>query len=129
MPAPRAGRMSLRSWFDQKTQQVCIELIEGDQPIAHITLELPEFSTLLRNLGQLRTKFAEPVPRSLEPRARMDVNDLTAYSVISGPSEEGRVLAVRHPGYGWLAFAIPERGCSRISADLVRQAARPAQKT
>lgn len=124
MPSPRAGHMSLRSWFDEKSQQACLELIEGDRPLGHITLELPEFATLLRHLGQLRAKFAEPVPRSIEPRARMDLNDLTAFSVIDGQSEAARVLALRHPGYGWLAFSIPDRGCGRIAAELVRQPAR-----
>jgi hypothetical protein len=116
-----AGHMSLRSWFDEESQQACFEISEAGETRAHMTLELPEFRTLLRHLGQLRTRFSEPVTHSLEPRARLDLNPLAAYSVIDGQAEGERVLMVRHPGYGWLAFGISAKGCQRIAVDLLRE--------
>lgn len=121
--AERAGRMTLRTGFDAARQHVLLQIEEGDKAWAHITLELPEFTDLQRDLARYRQQFSETVPMELEPGAKAEAAVDPRWQVMTGNPglPEGAVLLqIRHPGYGWLHFAVPEASARKMGKVLAR---------
>lgn len=105
-----AGHVVLKTGLNDKEQHAIFQIEERGTPLAHVTLELPEFTDVLRGLGDLRTRFAEQVPPAIDIGARVAVTVDPAWTVMTDVPElpEGMVLLhVRHPGFGWLSFALP----------------------
>ena len=78
--------------------------------LAHVALQAPELDSLVRQLAELRSCLGEPVPRTLDPGARLValVDPVWQAKPLSSPdAPDGVVLALRHPGLGWLGFLLP----------------------
>lgn len=106
-----AGNMQISSGFDAEKQHVVLQINEGHKAWAHITLELPEFIEFIRSLANLRAMFAEQVPTDVEPGSRLDAVVNPAWMVMvdnPGLPKDAALLLLRHPGFGWLSFALPE---------------------
>jgi hypothetical protein len=92
--------------------------------LAHVVLETPELDTLLPVLADLRAGLAEPVPATLDPSARLvalvDPAVETRLPTVAMPA--GAVLALRHPGLGWLAFLLQPSRAAALGSSLLRLA-------
>lgn len=123
-----ASRMSLKTWFDPGSQHVGLQINEGETEWAHITLELPEFTDLLRNLADYRVRFTEQVPDRVSPGERQtaifDPNvELVAQTPGLPPGTPS--LLFRHPNYGWLGFSLPKSKAEQLAAALLRATGHP----
>lgn len=103
-----AGRMTLRLTFDEARQMVVLETAQEGVALAHITLELPELTDLMRSLMERRAAFAEPVPMEAPDRTSRDTALVDpAWRITRSGPDLLVLLQLRHPGYGWLNFALP----------------------
>jgi hypothetical protein len=117
------GHMQLQSGFNEAEQHVVLQINEGEKAWAHITLELPEFIEHIKKLAGLRTLFAEQVPADIDPGTRIEaINDPGWIVHAKNPGlPAGTVLLhLRHPGLGWLSFAIPAHEAKAMSETLAK---------
>jgi hypothetical protein len=120
-----AGHMRLKTWFDAAQQHVTLQIEEGEKKWAHVTLELPEFTDLMRGLARYRMQFAEQVPGSIDPGAKVEAIANPAWEVrseVPGLPDRTALLHLRHPGYGWLSFAVPADEAREMGRALIRSA-------
>lgn len=116
-----AGHMSIRSSLNDAGTIVTLQIDERGKPLAHITLEEPEFTALLHSLTKLRAKMTDPIPLTLEPGARLDAFLSPRTFVGKGHSKQRRetVLALRHPGLGWVAGSFEPDGLKQLAEALL----------
>lgn len=84
---------------------------------------MPELDTLVRTLADLRALMSDPVPRTLDPGARLTVLSDPAWQVkppAPGTGRDVAVLALRHPGLGWLGFLLPQLEAAALGHGFVR---------
>lgn len=118
-----AGHMQLRSGFNAEKQEVVLQINEGEKAWAHITFELPEFVEVVKKMGELRSMFAEQVHDGLEAGARVEAIVDPRWEVrgqTPGLPKGAALLHLRHPGFGWLSFAIPAHEAIAMGESLAK---------
>ena len=107
---------------DEERRQAVVELWKGDEPLGHINLPAEALDRLIHRLSECRANLVDEVATSYEPLANPGgiVIDPT-WSVLAQPGERTKVLALRHPGLGWLPFVLPEHTQLTLSKVLVAE--------
>lgn len=121
----RAGKMQLVASFNAKEQHAQLQINEGPRAWAHVTLELPEFIAFVQGMGRLRQQFAEPVAAELDAGSRVEAVVDPAWRVMDltqGLPAGSATLLLRHPGFGWLGFALPQHEARALGEALLRAA-------
>jgi hypothetical protein len=114
------ARIAIHCAATEDREQVVIEIRDGDRGLAHAILDASDTEALIRRLGQLRAALNDPVPGELDPGARIEFANAPAWKVPdthSGPSD--LVLALRHPGLGWLGFLLEAERAKEIGTALI----------
>lgn len=64
-----------------------------------------ELDTVIQELGVRRAMMTPAIPHNLEPNPRMVPTTAPIFAAgVHDPQNKVIVTALRHPGYGWLAF-------------------------
>jgi hypothetical protein len=87
----------------------------GDQALGHIALDAASLERLIHLLSECRAGLAQDVPREYIPSNVPGVVIDPTWAVLAQPSDRNKVLALRHPGLGWLPFVLPEHQQAAIS--------------
>lgn len=119
------GKMHVITWLDEKQQHVGIQINEGEKAWGHITLEAPELSGFIEKLGMQRAKLSDQVASEVERGWRFQLTADPAWAVVDQQPElppNAATLLLRHPGYGWLAFGLPQHEAKAMGEALVRSA-------
>ena len=83
------------------------------------SLDAADADELIRVLGAVRASLAEQVPPRLELPAR--VNCIVDPAWWCDPkSPNYHLVAFRHPGYGWLGFALPDQQAKGLASWLLQ---------
>lgn len=94
---------------DGERRQAVVELWRGEEPLGHIRLPALALERLIHRLSECRALLEEEVPRKYEEMsAPAGVVIEPTWSVLTQPGERTKILALRHPGLGWLPFVLPE---------------------
>ena len=107
-----------------------IEFEEDGQTLTRKVLDAAELSIFITPLGRLRAAMADKIPRELDARPVFtDVMRTTVFHV----NREHRLsreffVAVRHEGFGWLAFMLNQNAGEILAGLLVKQASEIAPK-
>jgi hypothetical protein len=80
-------------------------------------LDAADMDEFIRILGTIRESLAEQVPLRLELPAR--VRCIIDPGWWCDPKPKQRLLALRHPGYGWLGFALPTEQARKLAGLLL----------
>lgn len=90
----------------------------GDKgQVATATLDAADCDGLLDMLQKARADLADVIPMDLEPNAR--VSPLFDPKWQLGDSPEGEILlAVRHPGFGWITIMLPKNEAAALADGL-----------
>ena len=90
-----------------------------------LELDAEAIDALLRDLGRLRQQLPVEQPRELDTSGLM-------YGVLDPAWRLNRevmagyaILSLRHPGFGWLSFALPHLWANTIGRMLVAQGQEP----
>lgn len=102
--------------------EVFIETWKDGRQAAWLGLEAPELDQFIRQLAQCRATLSEQVAEALEPNARLKAVFHPNANV--SPIEQGRLLALRHPGLGWVSFVFSDDEARRL-AELLAEGVPP----
>lgn len=103
-------------------QKVNISITEGNQPLAHAILEIPELEQLIEGLSVARSKMADPVPNEIEPSGITKAIDdpIWRTRLPKNAPNPGVLLLLRHPGLGWLSAFFPQHEAANLGQSLVQ---------
>jgi len=113
-------KMSLHVFPDAALDHVVIELWRDEEPLGHIQLDPAAAEKHARDIAAARATLNDPVRPSLDPGSRLDAIADPAWRISERRTSLGRLLAIRHPGFGWLAFMIPEAEAAAIAEWLTK---------
>ena len=84
-----------------------LTVAQGDRALFSARLEAPELDDLIRALAVGRAQLADQVAPELDEGARIaDVAVDPSFLVGKNNARGEALLALRHPGYGWLGFRL-----------------------
>ena len=121
------GKMTFVSGVSEDKQSAVVEMREDDKALAHMTFDAATLEGLIRRLGECRATMTETVADELDPGSRLEVLPFPAWKVPdthSGPSGT-LLLALRHPGLGWLGFLLEEARARQIGTALTNRPPSP----
>lgn len=95
-------------------QSVALEIVQDGTALAHAILDAPALDQVISALGAARAGLKDIVPPKLDPVPRLQATLHPNWWVFD-PMPEGRTLALRHPGYGWLAFVLAPNRANEIA--------------
>jgi hypothetical protein len=118
------NKMTLRVGLREDRQEAVIELWLDEQPLGHIFLDPATLEKHIRDCAAHRAQMPDEVPRDLDPGSRLEgsVYD-PIWRIPAQRHEGGRILALRHPGIGWLGFVIPEHEAKSLAEWLTKDLA------
>jgi hypothetical protein len=121
------GRMTIKSWPDDKREHVVIQIEEDEKPLAHIFLDSATLETHIHDLAKHRALLKDEVPRDLDPGSRL-ATVVDPVWRIPGQHPPGlKVVVLRHSGFGWLSFALPHSEVRAIAESLTKDLLPPSQ--
>ena len=113
------GRMTATVDMTPDHQMVVLQFYEDGKALGHLLLTGAETEHLIGRLSDGRASLAESVPVTLDPGSRLPVTAAPEWAVRERPpGEASKVLALRHPGIGWLAFHLEKDRAEAIGREL-----------
>jgi hypothetical protein len=100
---------------------VRIETVVDGQSVAWSDSEAPDIEGIIELLAQMRAGLADEVPRERDPNIRGRVVRDPVWQPLKHRVLGGRLLALRHPGLGWLHFVFPEEEARKVAAALTEE--------
>ena len=97
-----------------------MELHMDGAPLGHIILDASELEGLIWQLAGHRENMAEAVTPSLDASSRLVALVNPVWQTAKRHPPEGKALALRHPGFGWLSFVFPRAEAEAIAAEFMK---------
>jgi hypothetical protein len=111
------------------SSRVRLQILDDERNLTgEIILDAHELELVIRNMAGARAKLKPGIPRSLDPNPVFrDVTHKPVFHItVANKVSKEIVVAARHDGHGWLAFAMtPENGL-QMAELLVQTAAKAA---
>lgn len=82
---------------------------------ARVLLYPPELEQLIELLASARARLRDVVPFDVDPGTRIDAIADPRWVYFRNGSAQGKVVAFRHPGYGWLPFFLPNAEAIKLA--------------
>ncbi len=109
--------LTLNLTLSEDRMSVTIEALDPSGAKVSGTADAADLDELIVALGSVRAALADVVPEELEPPARVATIRDPAWLT---ESQDGRrIVCFRHPGYGWLAFALSELDAEDLAEGLL----------
>jgi hypothetical protein len=100
-----AQRHHLELTVDEESSGVVLRILSEGHEVFSTRLEAPELDELIRGLGDGRAQLTDEVSPQLDEGARItNVVKNPSYLVGTNSPEAKALIALRHPGFGWLGF-------------------------
>lgn len=90
-------------------------------PAGTLKLDLVEVEKMIETLAQMRAAMKPPRPIT-DPTPGSTMNVATVGRWYVQPDKDGIVLAILHPGYGWVALHLDPTAIEQLSRRLPRPA-------
>lgn len=114
-------RYHLDLTLEDDREAVQLRIVTEDRELFSARLEAPELDELIRALGQGRAQLADEVAPELDEGARIADTVIDPAYLVGRNSQEGRALiALRHPGYGWIGFQLHRPVAAAVARELGR---------
>lgn len=81
---------------------------------AHVDLSGTEVSLLIDSLASLRTQQQPQIPARLPQGYQYQSPTLDPVLALDASRPEGKVLLIRHNGYGWVPYAVTQDGARQF---------------
>ena len=114
------ARMELKVTADAARENVVLELWMDGRPLGHIKFDGATAEKHMQDVARFRATLADVVTPDLDPGALLDAEFDPKWRVPSFRIEQGRILALRHPGLGWLSFVFPDIEAACLSKWLTK---------
>lgn len=100
-------KMSLQVDLIRALDQVNLTLKKDGATLGGMGLTAADMDDLIARLARARAAMTDIVPPLLEPGARLQATPAPAWHTKHQNDLQGILLALRHPGLGWLSFLLP----------------------
>jgi hypothetical protein len=122
----RMAKIELAARTDSDRQHVLLELRLEGKPFGQISLSGSDAEQHIHMIAKHRAKLSDRVSRDLDPGSRLDaIYDPIWRTPTHRAATHGLLLALRHPGLGWLSFLLPHHEAAALGQWLIDHA-RPA---
>jgi hypothetical protein len=101
---------------------VTLEMHVDGEPKAHMYLDAAGLEEIVSELAGVRASMAEGVTPDLETGMRLAAVGDPRWRTEAYHPVGGAMLALRHPGHGWVSFLLPPAEARALGASLVAQA-------
>jgi hypothetical protein len=112
--------MVIKCRVDKKKENVVIQIEEDKRALAHILLDSATTENHIHDLAKHRAALLEQVPTELDPGSRLEALIDPIWHIPNYRREQGRILALRHPGLGWLSFVLTDKEAASIAEWLTK---------
>lgn len=105
-------------------QTATLEMAMNETVLGHIVLDAASVEGLISSLANVRASMAEPVTPEIDPgtELRCIIDPIWRTRIPPHPSVPGPLLALRHPGLGWLSFILPDTEARALGQWLMEHA-------
>lgn len=116
-----AANMKFSTILSEDRQTVTITLLDGETPLGHAIVEAPELEGMIELLAANRASMADPVSSDIEPLARLTTltDPIWRTKIPSASPFPGVLLALRHPGFGWITSFLPRNEAQAMGESLL----------
>jgi hypothetical protein len=111
----------VRLSIDDSRDNTIVEIWEGDRLLVRHPFDAASLDEHIRNLADLRAQMKDVVPRQLDPGARLEAELDPVWKATDKNPPEGRLLALRDPGFGWLGFVFTDKEAAAIAKWLTKE--------
>jgi hypothetical protein len=110
---------------DQRTATIVLRM--QDDPLGHMILDAAGLELLIKNLAGARAVMEEPVAREIASGTELIsvLDPAWRTRTPPHPSVPGPLLALRHPGFGWISFVLPDHEARSLGQWLLEHARPP----
>lgn len=120
------ARMELRARVDGALENTIIEMWMDGKPLGHVILDAATLEGHIHDLAKHRAQMKDEVPRVLDPGSRLEATVDPVWKTTDENPPGGKVLALRDPGLGWLAFFFPHNEAVAIAEWLTKDQGKSA---
>lgn len=112
-------KMSLQIDLVRALDQVNLTLKKDGATIGGMGLLASDMDDLIARLARARAAMKDTVPATLEPGARLSPIPAPAWLIKQQLQPPGALLALRHPGVGWLSFSMPTDSATALCEAII----------
>lgn len=102
---------------DSKT--VRLEMLHDGKSMGWVDADAAGVEGFIEILVAHRAAMSDPVPKKLDPIPRLPTTENPNWWVYD-PKPDGHMLALRHPGFGWLGFLLDGESAISLAGFLLR---------
>ncbi len=111
-------KMELRAYPDFTQQHVTVELLQNGVAIGKVVLGAAETEAFIGLLARSRASLTVPVAPEFNPEASLEPVIDPVWEIPEEREPDGVLLALQHPGFGWLSFIFPDNEATSIGGVL-----------
>lgn len=101
---------------------VTVSMLIDDEIKASVTYDAASLEDNIHMLAEARAGMSEQVTPDLEIGMRLEAIADPRWRTEAYPPAGGSLLALRHPGLGWVSFLLPPQEARALGSSLVAQA-------
>lgn len=117
------SKMSISLHSEDDAESVTLQLNKDGDSLGYIILSGADLEQLAGELASARASLSPQVALEPEPGFASPVQSPIWKTALSHSAEgECVVLALRHPGLGWLSFRLPHNAAAALASRLKSQA-------
>lgn len=108
-------KMELRAYPDFTQQHVTVDLLQNGVAIGKVVLGPAETENFLALLARSRASLTVPVAPEFNPDSSLEAVVDPIWEIPDEREPDGVLLALQHPGFGWLSFIFPDNEAASIA--------------
>ena len=110
------GNLVWKPWADG--MEVAVEMHIDGELKAHILFDAATLEDNIHMLAKARAGMKDQVTPKLEAGMRLEAIVDPAWQTEARHDAGGVMLALRHPGFGWVSFLLPQTEAQALGASL-----------
>lgn len=109
-------------------REMTLQFWDGETLAANFALSASDLETLIAVLAGQRAQMKDPVPTTMTEGDQVLNVQRNPEWFCGFPAEfSGRLLVIRHDGFGWLGFQLPDERARALSTALINEQSPPIQ--
>jgi hypothetical protein len=100
---------------DDIRDHVAINVDQDGKMLCQLLMDAPAVADFISELANQRAALKEQVAPMLDPGSRIDALIEPSFRIEGELWNGRRILAFRHPGFGWLGFALDQKHADEIA--------------
>ena len=110
MPGAQLSTDQMKVNLSDDEDYVTIGLADQGKPTNQITIQADELSLMIAKLAEARAVMSAPISREPPQNCRelAAIDPIWRTNPPLHPDVDGVLLRLRHPGFGWLTFILPQ---------------------